>query len=422
MSNHRPRALIFSTAYFPHVGGAEVAIKEITDRLPSWEFDLVTARLERRLPLRERVGNVTVYRVGFGSPLDKALLPILGTLKVFGLLLRNRYGLFWAMMVTFASGIPYIVNILRRLLFFRPLPVVLTLQEGDSEEHIAHKEFGLAGRLWRILMMPFIAGLPKQMRSLGLIGVSWSLALRRTACVTAISTYLSEQARRYGYAGPIETIPNGVAVELFSSPPDVDALSELRSKLAISLDDKVLVTTSRLVLKNGIDAVIRALPLLPPDVKFVIVGTGELEAKLHQLAEELKVTDRVRFVGAVGHAAIPQYLALANIFVRLSRSEGMGNSFIEAMAARVPVIGTPVGGIPDFLHDHATGWVCPVDDSESLARTVREILDPVNMVSVGQVINQAEALARGYDWESIAQKMEKVFLRASSNQVHGKQE
>jgi len=44
------------------------------------------------------------------------------------------------------------------------------------------------------------------------------------------------------------------------------------------------------------------------------------------------------------------------------------------------------------------------------------------MVSVGQVINQAEALARGYDWESIAQKMEKVFLRASSNQVHGKQE
>ena len=68
-NDQRRRILIFSTAYYPFVGGAEVAVKEITDRLVgSFDFDLITARFEKKLPPVEKVGNVTVYRIGSGKP------------------------------------------------------------------------------------------------------------------------------------------------------------------------------------------------------------------------------------------------------------------------------------------------------------------------------------------------------------------
>jgi hypothetical protein len=72
--------LIFSTAYYPFVGGAEVAVKEITDRLSGgFEFDLITAKMDPKLPSVEKVGPVTVYRMGKGRPMfDKLLLPFRG--------------------------------------------------------------------------------------------------------------------------------------------------------------------------------------------------------------------------------------------------------------------------------------------------------------------------------------------------------
>jgi len=64
--NNKKKILIFSTAYCPFVGGAEVAVKEITDRLgEDFEFDMITARLDNSLPRYEKIGNVDVHRVGF---------------------------------------------------------------------------------------------------------------------------------------------------------------------------------------------------------------------------------------------------------------------------------------------------------------------------------------------------------------------
>ena len=79
----KPRILIFSTAYYPLVGGAEVAIKEITDRLTDkYEFELITARLDRKLAKQEKVGAVLVHRVGFGNAFDKLIVAFLGIFKI----------------------------------------------------------------------------------------------------------------------------------------------------------------------------------------------------------------------------------------------------------------------------------------------------------------------------------------------------
>jgi hypothetical protein len=170
-----------------------VAIKEITDRIPEIEFDMLTARLAPGLSAFERIGNVNVYRVGFGSSWDKFLFPVVGTWKAIRLHRARRYDLFWAVMVTFSSGVPYIANILRRMIGLKKVPVVLTIQEGDSRAHIKR-------------------------RRMGLIGLSWKLALPRTDLVTVISTYLEGEARSYGYRGPVALVPNGVDVAAWVFP------------------------------------------------------------------------------------------------------------------------------------------------------------------------------------------------------------
>src|SRR3989339_605061 len=101
----KKKILIFSTAYYPFVGGAEVAVKEITDRLGlptgEFEFDLITAKLQKSLPSIEKVGVINVYRIGTGRPLlDKLFLPFRGALLARKLNKKGDYFCLWGVMVT----------------------------------------------------------------------------------------------------------------------------------------------------------------------------------------------------------------------------------------------------------------------------------------------------------------------------------
>lgn len=375
-----PRILIFSTAYYPLVGGAEVAIKEITDRISDVDFDLITAKLKRGLPRFERIGRVNVYRLGVGLPLfDKLLLPFWGAAKALHLNGRNNYRYFWGMMASFGSGAAFIANILH---FWKPTPIILSLQEGDSEAHF--------GRRWG-----------------GLINISWRLALRNTKVLTVLSSYLAQRAKKFGYGREIKIIPNGVDLKKFEISLSPGERKKIRAELKIEDTDTALVTASRLAVKNGLGDVIKALAKLPVSVKFVIFGEGEMRRKLEKLAVDLEVSERVIFKGFVSHAELPKYLKACDIFIRPSLSEGMGNSFIEAMAARLPVIATPVGGIIDFLKEGETGYLSESQDPESLALAIkRAMADPQK----DKVLENAYRLAREkYNWDLIAPKMKEIF-------------
>lgn len=365
------RVLIFSTAYFPHVGGAEVAIREITDRITDLSFDLICAKYSRGLPSTERIGNVTVHRVGWGIRLlDKLASPLLGMMLARSLAKNQPFDAYWAMMATYGSGGAYLANIFSN----KKVPIVLTLQEGDPPEYLRSK--------W-----------------LGLVALSWKLALRRSSAVTVISRYLGTLAQEFGYRGTPELIPNGVDIDRFKAVPH-----------AGRTDGTTLITASRLVRKNGIDTVIRALPLLPHTTRFVVCGVGPLEQDLRMLARELAVEDRVVWRGQVSHAELPALLASADIFIRASRSEGMGNSFLEAMAVGLPTIGTDVGGITDFLTEGKTGFVVHPESPEEIADAVKRIIaDPQGAADIAE--RGKELVVRDYDWSGIATKMRAVFAR-----------
>jgi glycosyltransferase involved in cell wall biosynthesis len=167
--------------------------------------------------------------------------------------------------------------------------------------------------------------------------------------------------------------------------------------------------------KNGVDDVIKALPLLPETISFLIYGIGPDEDMLRKLAKEQGVQSRARFMGQIGHEEMPLMLKSCDIFTRPSRSEGMGNSFIEAMAAKLPVIATQEGGIADFLFDEkknpdspTTGWAVEKDSPEQIANAVKDIL--ARPEKVAQVTATAsEMVSVKYDWGTIAASMKKLF-------------
>ena len=163
-----------------------------------------------------------------------------------------------------------------------------------------------------------------------------------------------------------------------------------------------------MVVKNAVHDVIKALEYLP-DAYFIILGTGYRREELKKLSENIGVADHVKFLGFVPHTEMPKYLKTADIFIRPSLSEGFGNSFIEAMAARIPVIATPVGGIVDFLRDKETGLFCEVGIPEDIARKVEIYLHDRNLRE--EIIDNAfDMVMEKYDWKLVAKNMqEKVF-------------
>lgn len=446
------KILIFSTAYFPFVGGAEVAMKEITNRFaplgenwmtsggrPAISFDMVTAKMDAKLPKFEKIGNVNVYRIGVGIPLlDKLILVFWGSR--FAQKLHNKiknaqankgtnpqssgYSAVWALMASYGG--------FAALSFKKKnpsVPFLLTLQEGDPFDYIQKRARWMMGRFKQIFI--------------------------KADYIQAISHYLAEWARKMGAKCPVSVVPNGVDIKNFTRVFAKEELVKLKKEIKLAScfqivktnktgnesgtgpficeDDKIIVTVSRLVEKNAVDDVISALRHLPENYKFLILGIGQEMEKYAAMVAEFGLQKRVSFAGQIEHKDLPKYLAISDVFVRPSRSEGLGNVFLEAMAAGLPVIGTPVGGIPDFLCDpstgsgqgreipqtpfnkggtdtHATGLFCKVDDPKSIAEKIKFILASENAALKEKIIANGRALViKDYNWDTIAEKMREIF-------------
>jgi phosphatidylinositol alpha-1,6-mannosyltransferase len=200
-----------------------------------------------------------------------------------------------------------------------------------------------------------------------------------------------------------------------SRPIGDDEVAALKARLGKRMGDVFLFTASRLVLSRGVEDTIRALRFLPANVKLLVAGAGEDEEKLRGIAEAEGIAGRVIFVGHIQHDELPLYYRICDIFVRPSIIEGFGNAFVEAFASGIPVVATPVGGIPDFLFDpvqdpdmEPTGIFCEVRDPGSVAGAVTKYMqDPVLTARI--VKNAKELVAEKYDWNAVASDMRTFF-------------
>jgi len=372
----KKRIAIFSITYNPFIGGAEVAIKEVTDRLPDFEFDLLTARIDSKLPDQEKIGNVNVYRIGTGNKFfDKLFYPWRASRVALKMHKKNPYLIVHAVIATYAG--------LASLLFKKKaqdIPYILTLQSGDSDWFIM-------ARTW------FWYPLYKQIYT-------------KADKITAISNWLADRAKRYGYKKEVYVISNGVDIEQFTCSIDEDEKSKIRESWGARENDFVVITASRLVYKNGIDTLIDSIGHLPDDVKLVIAGDGRDEKELKSKAR--KFGDKILFVGQVDHEKLPRLLKSADVFARISRTEGFGNSFIEAMASCLPVIATPVGGIVDFIKDKETGLFAKSGDAKSVAGAIMLLKNDSELRE--KISKAGQSLAREkYDWKIITEQYKNIY-------------
>lgn len=368
MPNDIKKVLIFSTAYLPLIGGAELAVGNITDRISDFEFDLITAKIRPDLSDFEKFGNINVYRVGWGINFDKLLLPLLGLIKALRLNKKNHYSIVWAIMASYGGFAGLFFKILKPRVKF-----LLTLQEGDDLAYIRKR--------------------------VGIFNFLFEAIFKRADHIQAISNFLAEWARDLGAKCPIEVVPNGVDSGIFKPVWTAE-----------NLDKKIIITVSRLVEKNGVRHLIEAMQDVSGELW--IIGNGALRNDLEKLAIGLGIGKRIKFFGNLSAPEVAGKLAQASIFVRPSLSEGLGNAFLEAMAMGIPIIGTPVGGIPDFLKDDETGWLCEVKNSRSIAEKINHILNEKNRAEVERIARAANRMVEEkYDWKNISESMKAIFYK-----------
>lgn len=213
-------------------------------------------------------------------------------------------------------------------------------------------------------------------------------------------------------------IPCGVDVNRFRPDSRVAANSAKRRPYR-------LLSVGRLVERKGVQDVIRALEHLP-DAELLIVGGPTPDslmldpdvARLTEVAESAGVFDQVRFTGGVSQAMMPELLCSSDIVVTVPWYEPFGIVPLEAMACGRPIVGSAVGGLLDTIVPGRTGELVPPRDSDTLAETLRRLLDdPIRRAAYGQA--GPVRVRDDYRWERVAERTLEVYADISAPVTSG---
>ncbi|WP_155055152.1 glycosyltransferase family 4 protein [Streptomyces blattellae] len=211
--------------------------------------------------------------------------------------------------------------------------------------------------------------------------------LRRIGQSTDTMTYLGEYTRSRiagaltaDAASRMVRLPPGVDEKTFHPESGGDAV---RARLGLT-DRPVIVCVSRLVPRKGQDTLILAMPRIlaeEPEAVLLIVGGGPYEQELRKLAAQTRVTDSVRFTGAVPWSELPAHYGAGDVFAMPCRTrrrgldvEGLGIVYLEASATGLPVVAGDSGGAPDAVLDGETGWVVRGGSPEEAADRITTLL------------------------------------------------
>ena len=351
------KVVLFSAFVSPLRSGAEACAEEVAARLQDrYDITIVAARMRKDLPIDDVLPTgVKVKRVGFGSPVDKWLYPILAPSAAAAL----RPDVLHAVLESFAGlALVFSRNLLPKT------PRILTCQSTNTA----------------LLLKPMHAAADR---------------------VTAISSVLVERARKFGY--PARLIPNGIRSK------------ELLGASVERVPGRILFV-GRLEPMKGVDTLLAAFKAVlerRPSATLRIVGDGSERGRLERIATESGVAGSVAFAGKVAHGDVAKEYAAAEIFCGLSTSEAFGNVFVEAQAAGCAVVGTNVQGIPDIVHDGTTGMLVPPNDPAAAAAVLVRLLGDAELRR--RLAEGGRANAAKYDWNGISEQYAAVYEELTIN-------
>lgn len=343
------KVVILSAFLSPLRSGAEACAEEVALALHgAFDITIVTARMRSDLPKQDLLqGKVPIVRVGFGTTFDKWLYPFLAPLAVAKLQPDTVH----AVLETFAG---------LALAFCRAPKKILTCQTTN-----------------RSFLKGFI--------------------IKKPDVVTVISNVLVGMCAQLGRTDVLR-IPNGVK------------LSAIRNALTkVEREQNTILFVGRLEHMKGVDTLLHAISILAKshDVHVRIVGDGSKRTELEQLAKKLGIAGRTVFTGYRASGVLEEEYARAQIFCGLSRSEALGNVFLEAQASGCAVIGTSVGGIPDIITHEESGMLVAPNNPEAAADAMVRILTDETFYR--RIRETGMAHAEQYDWKVIARKYAELY-------------
>ncbi len=244
----------------------------------------------------------------------------------------------------------------------------------------------------------------------GVLGPVSAALLAQVSAIVAPSRRIERELKEQGY-GRGHYIPNGVDVRQFR-PATEGERAGARQRLALPAGSLLVGCLGRLHRIKGIDVLIKAWSssgLPRADAVLCIAGDGPEDAALRQLASDVGATASVRFLGPVESV---EFLHAVDAFALASRTEGMPNALLEAMASGLACVGTEVAGAEDLLGDGESGLLVPADEVPPLATALDELLNP----SVRRRLSDAarSRVEDEFSLESVARRYEDLYRRLVS--------
>lgn len=324
------RVLMSIMVFHPVIGGTEQSAKTLAAYLVSkgHQVEVLTLRQPGQ-PQVETLEGIRVHRCLRGA--GRGLVFVMSYAGSLAWCLLRRRKQFDVLQVHFAYLDALVASMLRPWLHGG---VVLRLGGG-----------GPAGDLARL-------------RRLGVdrVFLPW---IRRLDCVVVVSEQMRQELLNAGFDhGRVAVIPNGVDTRRFASANGHAAGTQA-------------ITVARLSEEKGVDVLLDAwkgVVAKLPHARLLIVGHGPLRASLQRQVDEAGLNGTVRFLGELPDV-LPD-LQASDVFVLPSRSEGLPNALLQAMAAGLPCVATRVGGVSELIEDRVNGRLVAPEQVEELAEAL----------------------------------------------------
>lgn len=351
---------------------------------------LIAGVREKRAKAVEEVQGVRVYRY------RRSLWSCLGSSRLFRALSRQVpfdvlifHQPFSAFGVLLTRGSRLIPKVYVSL---SPWGEEYAARTAHPKSHISHLRYQKGGKLLRRIMERCV--------------------VRACQRIFVLSRFTADQLAKEhpGFEDRVTLLPGGVDLDRFRPAENRQAVKAI---LRIPSGSPILLTVRNLEPRMGLNHLLHAMKAVTRearDVILIIGGKGPMENDLRALAERLDLQPSVRFEGFIPEERLPLYYQAADFFILPTMAlEGFGLVTVEALACGTPVLGTPVGAIPEILDELQSDLLFEGTDPEAIARGIlahlkKTEIDPESY-EVLRKRCQAYAETR-FGWEAIIDRLE----------------
>ncbi len=208
---------------------------------------------------------------------------------------------------------------------------------------------------------------------------------------------------------PIYIVPTGIDIVPFKrSNFSEESRNELKESLGIKPNEKVILFLGRVASEKSIDIIMDSMPEIfkeHPEYKFLIVGDGPSKKDLEEQAKKLNIQDNVIFTGKVPWNEVPKYYNLGDVFVNASITETQGLTFIEAMAAEVPIVAKYAPNLSEFIHTNKNGIL--IKRNSDFKNAIIKVLNNDSLRNT--LIQGGNETAKEYSIEVFGDKLEMIY-------------